>query len=205
MTGGEILIESLKAQGVRCVVDMPGNQNIHIYDAILQSGGIDHYLIRNEQSATLIANGYARASGEVGVALTGPGPGATNASTGIADACIDCVPVLLVTDGTEVAYNGRDRSKCFHGLNQAAFFAPIARAFARPERISDIPDAVTNAFKALRGPRPGPAVIELPTDVAAAEGEADIPPTSPETAPRPIQKRSDAQPSSSAVWTGPSS
>ena len=110
-----------------------------------------------------------------GVALTVPGPGATNASTGIVDAHTDCVPVLLITGGTEVAFNGRDRSKCFHGLDQAAFFAPITRFFARPERIADIPEAVTGAFAALRAPRPGPAVIELPMDVAAAEGEADVP------------------------------
>ena len=175
MTGADILIRSLKAQNVRCIVGMPGNQNIDIYDALLRTGGIDHYLIRNEQGATLIANGFARASGEVGVALTVPGPGAANASTGIVDAHTDCVPVLLITGGTEVAFNGRDRSKCFHGLDQAAFFAPITRFFARPERIEDIPDAVRGAFAALRAPRPGPAVIELPMDVAAAKGEADVP------------------------------
>ena len=175
MTGADILIQSLKAQNIRCIVGMPGNQNIDIYDALLRAGGIDHYLIRNEQGATLIANGYARASGEVGVALTVPGPGAANASTGIVDAHTDCVPVLLITGGTEVAFNGRDRSKCFHGLDQAAFFAPITRFFARPERLEDIPEAVVGAFAALRAPRPGPAVIELPMDVAAAEGEADVP------------------------------
>ena len=174
MTGADILIQNLKAQNVRCIVGMPGNQNIDIYDALLRAGGIDHYLIRNEQGATLVANGYARASGEVGVALTVPGPGATNASTGIVDAHTDCVPVLLITGGTEVAFNGRDRSKCFHGLDQAAFFAPITRFFARPERVDDIPEAVTGAFSALRAPRPGPAVIELPVDVAAAEGQAGI-------------------------------
>lgn len=175
MTGADVLIRSLKAQNVRCIVGMPGNQNIDIYDALLRTGGIEHYLIRNEQGATLIANGFARASGEVGVALTVPGPGSTNASTGIVDAHTDCVPVLLITGGTEVAYNGRDRSKCFHGLDQAAFFAPITRFFARPERIEDIPDAVRGAFAALRAPRPGPAVIELPMDVAAATGAADVP------------------------------
>ncbi len=175
MTGADILIRSLKAQNIRCIVGMPGNQNIDIYDALLRAGGIDHYLIRNEQGATLVANGYARASGEVGVALTVPGPGATNASTGIVDAHTDCVPVLLITGGTEVAFNGRDRSKCFHGLDQAAFFAPITRFFARPERLEDIPEAVVGAFTALRAPRPGPAVIELPVDVAAAEGDADVP------------------------------
>lgn len=175
MTGADVLIRSLKAQSVRCIVGMPGNQNIDIYDALLRNGGIDHYLIRNEQGATLVANGFARASGEVGVALTVPGPGAANASTGIVDAHTDCVPVLLITGGTEVAFNGRDRSKCFHGLDQAAFFSPITRFFARPERIEDIPAAVTGAFSALRAPRPGPAVIELPMDVAAATGDTEVP------------------------------
>ena len=175
MTGGEILIECLKAQGVRDIAGMPGNQNIWIYDAILQRGGIAHRLIRNEQGATLIANGYARASGEVGVALTVPGPGSTNASTGIVDAHTDSVPVLLVTGGTEVVHDARDRSKCFHGLDQRAFFAPITGAFERPTSVDQIPDAVTRVFEALRSPRPQPAVLELPVDVAAEEGNPDIP------------------------------
>lgn len=175
MTGGEVLIECLKAQDVRDIVGMPGNQNIWIYDAILQRGGIEHRLIRNEQGATLIANGYARASGKVGVALTVPGPGSTNASTGIVDAHTDSVPVLLVTGGTEVAFDRRDRSKCFHGLDQGAFFAPITGAFERPTCVDEIPGAVTRVFEALRAPRPGPAVLELPVDVAAQEGNADIP------------------------------
>lgn len=175
MTGGEILVDCLKAQGVSDIAGMPGNQNIWIYDAILQRGGIEHRLIRNEQGATLIANGYARASGDVGVALTVPGPGSTNASTGIVDAHTDSVPVLLVTGGTEVAFDSRDRSKCFHGLDQAAFFAPITRAFERPASIDEIPGAVTRVFEAMRSARPGPAVLELPVDVASAEGHADIP------------------------------
>lgn len=176
MTGADVLIQSLKVQGIDTLTGMPGNQNIHLYDAVLRAGEIRHLLIRHEQGATLIANGYARASGRVGVALTVPGPGSTNASTGLVDAHTDCVPVLLITGGTEVAFDGRDRAKCFHGLDQEAFFAPITRFFARPKSIAEIPDAVVGAFRALRGPRPGPAVIELPTDIAAAEGTADIPP-----------------------------
>ena len=175
MTGADILIASIQAQGVDTLTGMPGNQNVHLYDAVLRAKGLRHLLIRHEQGATLIANGYARASGRVGVALTVPGPGATNASTGLVDAHTDCVPVLLITGGTEVAFDSRDRSKCFHGLDQETFFKPITRFFARPKSIDEIPDAVIGAFKALRAPRPGPAVIELPTDVAAAEGEADIP------------------------------
>ncbi len=174
MTGGEILVSCLEAQGVRMLVGMPGNQNIWIYDALLRSP-IQHVLIRSEQGATLIANGYARASGDVGMALTVPGPGATNASTGIVDAHTDSVPVLLITGGTEVAYDGRDRSKCFHGLDQEAFFAPITHAFERPKTPEEIPGAVERAFSALRSARPGPAVLEIPVDVAATQAEVEIP------------------------------
>ena len=84
--------------------------------------------------------------------------------------------MLLITGGTEVAFDGRDRAKCFHGLDQETFFKSITHFYARPKSIDEIPDAVVGAFKALRAPRPGPAVIELPTDVAAEEGMADIPP-----------------------------
>jgi thiamine pyrophosphate-dependent acetolactate synthase large subunit-like protein len=174
MTGGEILVKCLEAQGVSTIVGMPGNQNIWIYDALINTD-IRHCLIRNEQGATLIANGYARASGDVGVALTVPGPGSTNASTGIVDAHTDSVPVLLITGGTEVAYDGRDRSKCFHGLDQRAFFEPITRAFERPQTVQAIPGAVERVFTALRSPRPGPAVLELPVDTAAQTGDVDIP------------------------------
>ncbi|HAA76930.1 TPA: hypothetical protein DCE37_17615 [Candidatus Latescibacteria bacterium] len=174
MTGGEILVRSLEAQGVSTVVGMPGNQNIWIYDSLPDST-IDSYLIRNEQGATLIANGYARATGDVGVALTVPGPGSTNASTGIVDAYTDSVPVLLITGGTEVALDGRDRSKCFHGLDQQAFFAPITRAFERPSSVDQIPESVERVFAALRAPRPGPAVLELPVDIAAQSGDVRIP------------------------------
>jgi len=99
MKGGDILIECLKAQGVRCVFGMPGTQNIQIYDSLLRCGAgvIDHYLVRHEYAATQMADGYARSTGEVGVALTVPGPGASNASTGILEAFTDCVPVLLIT------------------------------------------------------------------------------------------------------------
>ena len=175
MLGADILIESLKAQGIRSLFGMPGTQNIHLYDALLRRGGIDHYLIRNEQGATLMANGYARATGEVGVALTVPGPGSTNASTGLSDAYTDCVPVLLITGGTEVAHDSRDRSKVFHGLDQEPFFKPITRFYGRPEKPQDIPAVVAAAFAALRAPRPGPAVVEIPSDVAQMEAEVAIP------------------------------
>jgi thiamine pyrophosphate-dependent acetolactate synthase large subunit-like protein len=128
MTGADVLFTCLKAQGVRAVFGMPGTQNIAVYDAFHRAGkGLPHYLVRHEQSATMFANGYARASGEVAAALTVPGPGASNAATGLLDALTDCVPVLLVVGGYEKQFARRERTKMFHGLDQKTFFKPISK------------------------------------------------------------------------------
>jgi len=186
LTGADILLRSLRAQGVRAVFGMPGTQNIALYDAFHRSGeGIAHYLIRHEQGATMLANGFARASGEVAAAFTVPGPGAANAATGILDALTDCVPVLLVVGGYERAIAGRDRTKMFHGLDQEAFFRPIARYFGRPETVADVPGIVEEAFRAMFAGRPGPAVIEIPPDLAVEPAKRDIAPA--HFVPRPTQ------------------
>ncbi|MBI1928842.1 thiamine pyrophosphate-binding protein [Candidatus Poribacteria bacterium] len=177
MKGGDILIECLKAQGVRCIFGMPGTQNIQIYDSLLRCGAgvIDHYLVRHEYSATQMADGYARSTGEVGVALTVPGPGASNASTGILEAFTDCVPVLLITGQSDSKFYKRHPSKMFHGLDQMRFFEPITKYCAIAYTVSDIPQVVENAFRAMRTDRPGPVVLEFPMDVITGEGEVTIP------------------------------
>jgi acetolactate synthase-1/2/3 large subunit len=176
LTGADVLLRSLKAQGVRAVFGMPGTQNIALYDAFHRSGeGIAHYLVRHEQGATMLANGFARASGEVAAALTVPGPGAANGATGILDALTDCVPVLLVVGGYERPTARRDRTKMFHGLDQDAFFRPLARYFGRPETIPEIPRVVEEAFQAMFVGRHGPAVIEMPPDLAAEPVTGDVP------------------------------
>ena len=177
MKGGDILIECLKAQGVRHIFGMPGTQNIQIYDSLLRRGSdtIKHYLVRHENAATLIADGYARSSGEVGVALTVPGPGASNASTGLLEAFTDCVPVLLITGQSDSSLYARDPSKMFHGLNQMRFFEPITKYCAIAETIADIPVVVENAFQAMRTGRPGPTMLEFPMDVITGESGVTIP------------------------------
>lgn len=177
MTGGDILIECLKTQGVSTIFGMPGTQNIHIYDSLLRqgTGAINHYLVRHEYSATLMADGYARATGEVGVAITVPGPGASNASTGILEAYTDCIPVLLITGQSHTDFYSRDQSKMFHGLDQMCFFEPITKYCAIAQTLNEIPRVVENAFKAMRNGRPGPVVLEFPMDVTNAEGEVCIP------------------------------
>ena len=177
MKGGEILIECLKAQGVSAVFGMPGTQNIQIYDALLQRGStIDHYLVRHEYAATQMADGFARATGEVGVAITVPGPGASNASTGILEAFTDCAPVLLITGQSDSSLYSKHPSKMFHGLDQMRFFESITKYCAIAHTVSEIPVVVENAFKAMRNGRPGPTMLEFPMDVVTGEGEVRIPP-----------------------------
>ena len=178
MKGGDILIECLKAQGISAVFGMPGTQNIQIYDALLRRGKdtIDHYLVRHEYAATQMADGFARATGEVGVAITVPGPGASNASTGILEAFTDCAPVLLITGQSDSSLYNKHPSKMFHGLDQMRFFASLTKYCAIAHTVAEIPVVVENAFKAMRNGRPGPTVLEFPMDVVTGEGEVRIPP-----------------------------
>ncbi len=171
------MIECLKAQGVRAIFGMPGTQNLEIYDSLLRcgEGSIDHYLVRHEYAATQMADGFARSTGEVGVALTVPGPGASNASTGILEAYTDCVPVLLITGQSDSRFYGKHPAKMFHGLDQMKFFEPITKYRAIARTIGQIPEVVEGAFKAMRSGRPGPAVLEFPMDVVRADGDLQIP------------------------------
>ena len=140
MTGADLLIECLRAQGMNTLFGMPGTQNLALYDALYRAHAqVHHVLVRNEQAATMMASGWARATGQVGVALTVPGPGASNASTGIADAYTDCQPILLVTGGVDRPLHQRDRAKMFHGLDQETFFRPLTRYYGCPQSADDIP------------------------------------------------------------------
>lgn len=171
------MIECLKGQGVRAVFGMPGTQNLEIYDSLLRcgEGSIGHYLVRHEYAATQMADGFARSTGEVGVALTVPGPGASNASTGILEAYTDCVPVLLITGQSDSRFYGKHQAKMFHGLDQMKFFEPITKYRAIARTVEEIPAVVEAAFRAMRSGRPGPAVLEFPMDVVRADGDPRIP------------------------------
>jgi acetolactate synthase-1/2/3 large subunit len=174
--GADLLIECLKAQGVRCVFGMPGVQNLQIYDAIFRNGtgAIDHYLVRHEFAATLMALGFARTTGDAGVALTVPGPGATNAATGILEAFTDCVPVLLITGQSPSRFYEKDPAKMFHGLDQMSFFRPITKYCAIARSADEIPGVVDEAFRALRSGRPGPVMLEFPDDALTGSTEMGI-------------------------------
>lgn len=178
MNGADLLIECLKKQNVNCLFGMPGVQNLKIYDALYRCGreSLDHYLVRHEYAASLMALGYARATGQVGVALTVPGPGATNAATGLLEAYTDCEPVLLITGQGPVSLYKKDPSKLFHGLDQMALFKPITKYCAIARSAEEIPDVMEKAFQALRSGRPGPVVLEFPDDALVAETDAPAPP-----------------------------
>lgn len=171
MTGGESLVRCLTAEGVRVIFGMPGGHLECIYDALHRhQAEIRHVLVRNEQAASLMADGYARASGQPGVCLVIPGPGASNAATGIAEAMTASSPVLLITSQNERALAGKDKSRLFHGLDHVRFFSPITRLSRTVSAVEEIPTAIAEAFSILRSGRPGPVVLEVPKDILAAEG-----------------------------------
>jgi acetolactate synthase-1/2/3 large subunit len=126
----------------------------------------------------------------VGVTFTVPGPGASNAATGLLEAFTDCVPVLLITGQSDSKYYAKDTAKMFHGLDQMRFFAPITKYCAIFRSIEEIPSLVEEAFRALRLGRPGPVVLEMPMDVATAD--ADVPIPSRMQRPHPIAPDTNA-------------
>ena len=177
MTGGTIFVECLKAQGIEVIFGLPGNHLDTVYEALYNNqDSIRHYVTRHEGGTAFIADGYARASGEVGVCMTVPGPGANNASIGICEAYTACSPVLWVTGQNPSYLAQKDPRKSFHGLDQKAAFAPMTKDIEIVHRVEQIPGAVNRAFRALRSGRPGPVLIELATDALQAEAELPIPP-----------------------------
>lgn len=176
MTGGEILVECLKKQGVRVVFGMPGNHLNHIYAGLYHNREvIKHILVRHEGGASLMADGYARVTGDVGVCLTIPGPGASNTYTGMLEAHTVCSPVLLITGQNDSRYAQKDPSKMFHGLDQLSAFSAVTKFIKKVAKVEEIPEAVNEVFGALRSGRPKPALLEITTDALSAEADLAIP------------------------------
>ena len=168
MTGGHLVVECLKAHGVKVIFGMPGGHTTGIYDALYDEKRIKHILVRNEQAGAFMADGYARATGEVGVCLTTAGPGATNAATGIAASYADSIPTLLIAGETRSSDMGKQRGY-YHEMNQLDFCQPITKWNACAKNPSDIPRMFDRAFAMLRSGRPRPVHLEVPIDVIAAE------------------------------------
>ena len=174
MTGGAIFVECLKAQGVEVIFGLPGNHLDTVYEALYNNqDSIRHYVTRHEGGAAFMADGYARATGDVGVCMTVPGPGSNNATIGVCEAYTACSPVLLITGQNPSYLAQKDPRKSFHGLDQQAAFAPMTKHIEIVHRVDQIQGAVNRAFGELRSGRPGPVLIELATD--ALQADADLP------------------------------
>jgi thiamine pyrophosphate-dependent acetolactate synthase large subunit-like protein len=175
-TGGEWVVEALRAEGVRHVFGVPGIHNLAIYDALLRQTEIAHVLARHEQGAGFMADGYARASGRPGVVLVTTGPGATNALTPLVEAHAGSQPVLLLMSDIPAALIGQGVGALHEVPNQIDCFRPVCRWAEALGAGRDIPGAVQGAFHLFRTGRPGPIALSIPTDLLAGRIAARLTP-----------------------------
>ncbi|CNK44286.1 acetolactate synthase 3 catalytic subunit [Yersinia pseudotuberculosis] len=162
LSGAEMVVRSLIDQGVKHVFGYPGGAVLDIYDALHTVGGIDHVLVRHEQGAVHMADGYARATGEVGVVLVTSGPGATNAITGISTAYMDSVPMVVLSGQVPSSLIGFD---AFQECDMVGISRPVVKHSFLVKRTEDIPMVLKKAFYLASTGRPGPVVIDLPKDI----------------------------------------
>ena len=161
-TGAEMVVKSLSALKVKYIFGYPGGSVLDIYDAIFKQDEIEHILVRHEQAATHMADGYTRATGKVGVVLATSGPGATNCVTGIATAYMDSIPMVVLAGQVASSLIGND---AFQETDIVGCTRPIIKHSFNCRTLADIPDAISKAFYLASTGRPGPVVIELPKDI----------------------------------------
>ena len=178
LTGAEIVIECLKEQGVDTVFGYPGGTILNIYDALYKHKEIQHILTSHEQGAAHAADGYARATGKVGVCMATSGPGATNLVTGIATAYMDSVPMVAITANVVLPLLGKDT---FQEVDIAGVTMPITKHGYIVKDISILADTIRKAFRIARSGRPGPVLVDITKDVTAALCEYE--PRTPEELP----------------------
>ncbi|WP_070041787.1 biosynthetic-type acetolactate synthase large subunit [Robinsoniella peoriensis] len=183
LTGSEIVIECLKEQGVDTVFGYPGGTILNIYDALYKHDGeIRHVLTSHEQGAAHAADGYARATGKVGVCMATSGPGATNLVTGIATAYMDSVPLVAITANVAVPLLGRDS---FQEIDIAGVTMPITKHNFIVKDVEKLAETIRRAFIIAKEGRPGPVLIDITKDVTANETEFEM------VKPEPIERKTD--------------
>ena len=176
MTGGELVIRCLLEQGVGTAFGIPGALNASLYDALPKfEGRFRHVLVRHELGGGWMADGYARAGGDVGCALVVPGPGATHIASAVAGAYTECSRLLLIAAESATQWRGELRRDLFHGLDQARIYAPITKWSVSVTKARQIPEALEEAFYHLRRDRPGPVYVGIPADVYAESVPDDTP------------------------------
>src|ERR1700758_296465 len=167
LRGAEITLQCLRAEGVELMFGYPGGAIMPLYDA-LDGSGIRHILTRHEQGAVFAAEGHARATGKVGVAIATSGPGATNLVTGIADAKMDSVPLVCITGQVRSSLIGSD---AFQETDVFGLTLSLTKWSRLVKTIDEIPSVIAEAFYWAREGRPGPVVIDIPTDFLKAKME----------------------------------
>jgi len=163
LNGAEIMVRALQAEGVKQIWGYPGGAVLYIYDALYKQDTIQHVLVRHEQAAVHAADGYARATGEVGVALVTSGPGLTNAVTGIATAYTDSIPLVVISGQVPLSMIGSD---AFQECDTVGITRPIVKHNFLVKDVRDMAETMKKAFHIARTGRPGPVVIDIPKDVS---------------------------------------
>jgi acetolactate synthase-1/2/3 large subunit len=168
MTGAQIVIQALKEQGVDTIFGYPGGAVLPIYDEIFQQSDINHILVRHEQGATHAAEGYARATGKPGVVLVTSGPGATNAVTGLTDALLDSIPMIVLSGQVPTFMIGSD---AFQEADTVGITRPCTKHNWLVKDTDELAGTIHEAFHVATSGRPGPVLVDIPKDVQFAKGE----------------------------------
>ena len=163
LRAAEILIRALQAEGVKYIWGYPGGAVLHIYDALFKQDSIHHILVRHEQAAVHAADGYARATGDVGVAMVTSGPGLTNAVTGIATAYMDSIPLVIISGQVPLSVIGQD---AFQECDTVGITRPVVKHNFLVKDARQMADVMKKAFHIARTGRPGPVVVDIPKDVS---------------------------------------
>ncbi|MCF7987450.1 MAG: acetolactate synthase 3 large subunit [Methylovulum sp.] len=162
LSGAQILVQSLKDEGVEYIFGYPGGAVLHLYDAIFQQDDVKHILVRHEQGATHSADGYARATGKPGVVLVTSGPGATNAITGIATAYMDSIPMVIISGQVSLPVIGSD---AFQEVDMVGISRPCVKHNFLVKDVTKLAETVKKAFYVATSGRPGPVVVDIPKDI----------------------------------------
>ncbi|MBE6720103.1 MAG: acetolactate synthase large subunit, partial [Ruminococcaceae bacterium] len=184
LNGSQIVLETLKEQGVDTIFGYPGGTILNIFDELYKYGDtFNHILTAHEQGAAHAADGYARATGKVGVCFATSGPGATNLVTGIATAYLDSIPVVAITANVANPLIGRDT---FQEVDICGITMPITKHNFFVKHVEDLAPSIRKAFRIAQSGRPGPVLIDIPKDVTAAVCEYVAEPAQvPSPSPRP--------------------
>ncbi len=172
MSGAQMVCEAIIAEGVKTVFGYPGGAIMHVYDEIYKQDGFEHILTRHEQAAVHAADGYARATGEVGVAMVTSGPGFTNAVTGLATAYMDSIPMVVISGQVPLSLIGTDG---FQEIDAVGISRPCTKHNFLVRSLEELPVVLKEAFYLARSGRPGPILVDIPKDITVDIGEFKYP------------------------------